>query len=422
MKRYQDIIGRINYGLFLAVVALLPFPQTPLRLACVLWIISWYLELRWISKPKSLRENPVAIPILLFGLWFAWKVLSICWAPDYNAWAWQMERYMTFALIIPIGLWGVNEHYKWEQAGKVLVASCVIAIPLYFIWMALLFPHPEWVPYLHLSEEWTHHANWSTFLMDNISHFKHRLFLCSTELFGIVIAFLVFRKRWALLIPAVAIMFLSIPMTGSRQSILTCAALVVIGILYLLPRKLRLRYGVGILLLGMLAGGGLLTLHPRMQQFDLRTLTEMRDVSYDHDVRLNIYGCALQQPSDYIAYGLGAGQSTAYLMEKYQEKGFDYYVFKHYHAHNQYLEELMEIGIPGLLLFLLAWLSIPVCARKANRFIALLFFTLYAMNMFTDCMFGKFDGIALWAVGLLFILLQTNAERDEQTTRYTETH
>ena len=82
----------------------------------------------------------------------------------------------------------------------------------------------------------------------------------------------------------------------------------------------------------------------------------------------------------------------------------------------------MEIGIPGLLLFLLAWLSIPVCARKANRLIALLFFTLYAMNMFTDCMFGKFDGIALWAVGLLFILLQTNAERDEQTTRYTETH
>ena len=422
MKRYQDIIGRINYGLFLAVVALLPFPQMLLRLACVLWIISWYLELRWISKPKSLRENPVAIPILLFGLWFAWKVLSVCWAPDYNAWAWQMERYMTFALIIPIGLWGVNEHYKWEQAGKVLVASCVIAIPLYVIWMALLFPHPEWVPYLHLSEEWRHHANWPTFLMDNISHFKHRLFLCSIELFGIVMAFQVFRKKWALLLPCIAIMLISIPMTGSRQSILTCAALGVIGILYLLPRKQRLRYGVGIVLLGMLLGGGLLKMHPRMQEFNLRAITEMREMSYDHDIRFNIWGAALQHPKDYIAYGLGAGQSKAYLAERYDDVHFDHYAFMQYHAHNQYLEETMEIGLAGMLLFVLAWLSIPLCTKGQARKTAMLFTTLFMLSMMTDCMFGKFDGIALWAVGLLFILLQTNAERDEQTARDTETH
>lgn len=290
MKRYQDIVGRINYGLFLAVVALLPFPQTPLRLACVLWIISWYLEFRWLTKPKSLRENPVAIPILLFGLWFAWKVVSVFWAPDYDAWAWQMERYMTFALIIPIGLWGVNEHYNWEQAGKVLVASCVIAIPAYLIWMAVLHPHPEWVPYLNVPEDWCHHEKWTTFLMDNISHFKHRLFLCSVELFGIIMAFQVLRKRLAILIPAVAIMFISIPMTGSRQSVLTCAALAVIGILYLLPRKQRLRYGTAIVLLGMVLGGGVLKLHPRMQQFDIRDITEMRDMSYDHDIRFNIWG------------------------------------------------------------------------------------------------------------------------------------
>ena len=422
MKRYQDIIGRINYGLFLAVVALLPFPQTPLRLACVLWIISWYLELRWISKPKSLRENPVAIPILLFGLWFAWKVLSVCWAPDYNAWAWQMERYMTFALIIPIGLWGVNEHYNWEQAGKVLVASCVIAIPAYLIWMALLFPHPEWVPYLHLTEEWRHHPNWTTFLLDNISHFKHRLFLCSIELFGIVIAFQVFRKKWALLIPSVAIMFLSIPMTGSRQSILTCAALIVIGVLYLLPRKQRLRYGVGIVLLGMLLGGGILKMHPRMQEFDLRDITEMREMSYDHDIRFNIWGAALQHPKDYIAYGLGAGQSKAYLAARYDDVHFDYYAFKQYHAHNQYLEETMEIGLTGMLLFVLAWLSIPFCTKGQARKTAMLFTTLFMLSMMTDCMFGKFDGIALWAVGLLFILLQTHAERNEQTAGDTEAH
>ena len=82
----------------------------------------------------------------------------------------------------------------------------------------------------------------------------------------------------------------------------------------------------------------------------------------------------------------------------------------------------MEIGLPGLLLFLLAWLSIPICAPKKGRLIALLFTTLFVFNMFTDCMFGKFDGVALWAAGLLFILLQSDPQREEQPAGDTERH
>lgn len=407
MSKYREIIGSINYGLFLVLTALLPFPQVCLRYAFVVWFIFWVLEGRWLKKPDvRLRIDHLQfVPSLLFGLWFIWKVVSVCWAPDYNAWAWQMERYMSFGLIIPVGLWGVNERYNLRQAGKVLAFSCVLAIPLYVGWMATLYHHPELVPYLDLKEPWTQHADWWVFLSDNISHFKHRLFLCSVEMLGAISAIWVWKEKkwvWMIMVP---VMLSSIFLTGSRQAILTAAALTVVGILCAIPHKYRMRYGIGILLLGILFGGGLLKLHPRMQQFNMHAITEIRDVSYEHDVRFNIYGCALQQPSDYIAYGLGAGQSTAYLMEKYREKGFDYYIYKSYHAHNQYLEELMEIGIPGLLLFLLAWLSIPVCVRKENRVLALLFFTLYGMNMLTDCMFGKFDGIVLWAFGMVYLTL-----------------
>lgn len=407
MNKYRDIVSRINYGLFLVLAALLPFPQVYLRYALVVWFIFWLLEGRWLQKPyvRLSLDHLQVVPFLLFGLWFVWKVVSVCWAADYDAWGWQMERYMSFGLIVPVGLWGVNERYNLRQAGKVLAISCVLAIPLYVVWMAVLFHHPELVSYMHLHEPWTQHEDWWVFLSDNISHFKHRLFLCSAEMLGAVAAILVWKEKkwlWMIMVP---IMLSSIFMTGSRQAILTIAAMLVVGIICAIPSKYRLRYGIGILMLGVLFGGGLLRLHPRMQQFDMHAITEMRDVSYEHDVRFNIYGCALQQPGDYLAYGLGAGQSTAYLMDKYREKGFDYYIFKRYHAHNQYLEELMEIGIPGLLLFLLAWLSVPVCARKENRVLALLFCTMYGMNMLTDCMFGKFDGIVMWAFGMVSILL-----------------
>ena len=422
MNKYQQAIGRLNYFLFLSVVALLPAPQICLRYACVAWMFTWFLEGRWLSIPSSLKKNKMAIPFILFGLWYGWKLLSGLWAADTELWRWEMERYMTFGLLIPIGIWGVNKYFDWRTAGKVLVISCVAAVPLYVCWMALLFFNADWVSHLHLTEEWIQHEEWWTFLSDNISHFKHRLFLCSVEIFGAVIAFQLYGKRLAILIPSVVIMLSTIFLTGSRQAILSCAAVMVAIAIYSLPKRYRLRYGLGILLLGMVIGGGLLKLHPRMQQFELSDITEMREMSYYHDVRFNIWGAALQHPEDYLWHGLGAGQSSQYLVERYQDAGFDYYAMKHYHPHNQYLEETMEIGIFGLVLFILAWISIPLCARQTGRRTGLIITTLFMMNMLTDCMFGKFDGIVLWAIGLLFVFLQTNTKSDKQSARDAQAH
>ena len=362
MNRYRDIISRIHYGFGIAVVALLPFPQICLRYACVLWVISWFMEGRWMHKPKSIKENPIALPFILFGTWFAWKAISGFWSADHAAWAWQMERYLAFVLMIPMGIWGLNEHYRWQTLGKVLVASCIAAVPAYLLWMLVMYHHPEWVPYFNLQEQWSINEDWWAFFAENISQFKHRLFLCSVELFGAIIAFQLYYKRPVVLLPIWAVMLSVIPMTGSRQSILSAVALLIAGLLCCLPAVRRRRYGAAIVLLGVVLGAGLLHFHPRMQEFELSDIKEMRELSSYHDVRLNIWGAALQHPEEYLAHGLGAGQSSAYLSEKYQAAGFDYYVYMHYNSHNQYLEELIEIGFPGLLLFLLAWLSIPICA------------------------------------------------------------
>ena len=85
MSKYKDFIERINYGLFLMVVCLLPFPQVCLRYACVAWFITWALEFRWlqISNLKSQISNPKRlVPFILFGLWYAWKGLSFFWCAD----------------------------------------------------------------------------------------------------------------------------------------------------------------------------------------------------------------------------------------------------------------------------------------------------------------------------------------------------
>ena len=266
----------------------------------------------------------------------------------------------------------------------------------------------------------------SEFFANKISFIKHRLFLCSVEMMGIM-SLLYLRKDilnklgkikgWILIVLAVAIMITLILITGSRASILSGIALLAVWALYKLPIR-QIRYKIAFLLLAGGIGLFALSLHPRMENFDYGKLLTIRNTAPSHNVRLNIWSIALESPKDYSLYGLGAGQSFLYLQNKYKEFGFNHY--KLFNSHNQYIEEWIELGAPGLLFFLLAWWSLPYCTQKRARKSAIMLVTLYALNMLTDCMFGRFDGIALWCVWMVLIRLQADAQGHQQTTGDTQ--
>lgn len=422
LYKYQSSMGKINYALFLLIVALLPFPQIFLRYTCVAWFVTWFLEGRWLSKPNW-QDWRKMLPFFMFGGWYLWKIISGLWVDNLNAYSWQLERYMAFGLLVPIGIWGVNKYYNWKHICIVLACSCVLAAGIYAF---TLF--------------WVNNADFmniplgkvrlkpltSDFFASKISFIKHRLFLCSVEMMGImsllylrkdIITRLGKIKGCIVIILAIAIMITLIIATGSRASILSGTALLSVWALYKLPVR-RVRYKIAFLLLACGIGLFALSQHPRMENFDYEKLFTIRNSDPSHNVRLNIWSVALDHPEDYSLYGLGAGQSFHYLQNKYKEHGFNQY--QRFNSHNQYIEEWIELGIPGLLFFVLAWLSLPYCTRKRARKSAVLLVTLYALNMLTDCMFGRFDGIALWCVWMILIRLQSNTQGHQQTTRDTQ--
>ena len=422
LYKYQSGMGKINYALFLLIVALLPFPQIFLRYTCVAWIITWFIESRWFAKPNW-QEWRKMLPFFLFGGWYLWNIISGLWADNMHTYSWQLERYMAFGLLVPIGIWGVNKYYNWKHICIVLACSCVLAAGIYAF---TLF--------------WVDNADFmniplgkvrlkpltSDFFASKISFIKHRLFLCSVEMMGImsllylrkdIITRLGKIKGCIVIILAIAIMITLIIATGSRASILSGTALLSVWALYKLPVR-RVRYKIAFLLLACGIGLFALSQHPRMENFDYEKLFTIRNSDPSHNVRLNIWSVALDHPEDYSLYGLGAGQSFHYLQNKYKEHGFNQY--QRFNSHNQYIEEWIELGIPGLLFFVLAWLSLPYCTQKRARKSAVLLVTLYALNMLTDCMFGRFDGIALWCVWMILIRLQSNTQGHQQTTRDTQ--
>lgn len=424
LQKYRSVVGQLNYTLFLVTVALLPFPQLFLRYASVAWFATWVFEGRFCTKPNK-EDWRKAIPFLMFGAWYLWKIISGLWAADMDAYGWQLERYMFFGLLIPVGIWGVNSLYDWKQICKVLAISCIAAVAIYTF---TLF----WVYNANVFnfEIGTRSPNSLTFdfFAGKISYIKHRLFLCSIEMMGIM-ALLYIRKDilskfgkykgWFLLIGGMIVMISFIVATGSRASILSGVALSSIWLLYKLPIR-HIRYKIALIIFACAVGLFALSQHPRMQDFDYTRLLSIRNVEKGENVRLNIWGTALDSPKDYSLYGLGAGQSTPYLQKKYVEKGLVNYAKISFAAHNQYLTEWMEIGIPGMIFFILAWISIPYFNTHRARKSAIMLLTLYGLNMLTDCMWGTFDGIILWAVWMLLIRLQANTQGNQQSSRNTQ--
>ena len=226
-------------------------------------------------------------------------------------------------------------------------------------------------------------------------------------------------KGWFLIIGGIVMMISFIIATGSRASILSGVALISIWLLYKLPIR-HIRYKIALIIFACAVGLFALSQHPRMQEFDYTRLMSIRNVEKGENVRLNIWGTALDSPEDYSLYGLGAGQSTPYLQKKFVEKGLVNYAKISFAAHNQYLTEWMEIGVIGMIFFILAWISIPYFNTHQARKSAMILLTLYGLNMLTDCMWGTFDGIILWAVWMLLIRLQANTQADQQSSRNTQ--
>ena len=264
--------------------------------------------------------------------------------------------------------------------------------------MTVLLYHREIIDATHWVANWDYSSSeWFYFYQTNLSHVKYRLIMCSVEIMGIIIATrLWFREhRWLWSIVTV-LLSASILLSGSRQALVSLILITVIALGFLLSQHLKWYYTASILAATLLTGGLLLSLHPRFHAMDIHS-----------EERVQIWKAALQHSTEYVWKGFGGGQDGVQLMRT--------------HSHNQYLQELREGGIIGLAFFLLAWAAVPLCAPKKQKKLAVLFTVMFACNMCTECMFAKYCGVALWSVGLIFVLLQSDTAGQQQSARRTET-
>lgn len=333
------------------------------------------------------------------------------WAADTHIGGAVLERHLSILAILPVAYWGVNTSFNREQIRAAFVGACVAVVPLYFFTLFWAFNHScidsanqalpvRWMPIAYFA--------------NGISVIKHRLFLSSIEILGIIIA--CYRRKWLcacygntagwlIVCVEVGLMAALILATGSRASLFTGVALIGVSLIDHAPKKYKPHISLSALLLVIIMSLAIIELHPRMQTFSWEQL-RIEEMDSQRNARLNIWAMALDTPDDFLAHGIGVGQSPAYLQEKYRHFGYESYEHIAQHAHNQYLTELIELGVPGLLLFLLAWGSLMLVTKGHGRQTTAYLVTLFGMNMLTDNMFGRYDGVAVWCFWLLMIMLE----------------
>jgi len=78
------------------------------------------------------------------------------------------------------------------------------------------------------------------------------------------------------------------------------------------------------------------------------------------NIRLSVWNCGWEVFREHPILGVPIGDKEQALMDVYRLRHFDYALNAHLNAHNTWLDVLINLGIPGLLVFLLAYLILPL--------------------------------------------------------------
>ena len=122
---------------------------------------------------------------------------------------------------------------------------------------------------------------------------------------------------------------------------------------------------------------------------------------------MHIWAIAITHLDEYVWFGKGAGSSRPFLLQKYEQYNApQLYRDRKYNDQNQYLEETIELGIPGLYLLLSALVSLWFVSLPRTRIYATYFLILIMLNLLTESMLGRTDGIITIALfSLLFVVM-----------------
>ena len=221
-------------------------------------------------------------------------------------------------------------------------------------------------------------------------------------------------KTWMLwmlgIIAAVSATYLV--MVLSRAGIAGLVLIVVMIIIHLFFRLKERKLGLIVLAFALAIGAGVFFMLPESARRLTQTFEEMSEGDTS-DARFLIYGSTMKAIRQSLPFGVGIGDRNDVLLQVYEETGEEYAIKAQYNSHNIYLDAMLTMGIPGILLLLAVFIVPAVYAYKERDFIMLSLIFAVAFSGLFEAVLHRQMGVVF--MGLFWFVLLAGGDNEKHS-------
>lgn len=236
------------------------------------------------------------------------------------------------------------------------------------------------------------------------------IFILTHYLFGK--SKVVFIPNWVVVI-SIIYLFLINFLLASRLSMLSLYFMSLVYLIVYIVKQRKLLMGAAILVSGVSLLISLMVFFPKT----LKRFQSIENVKFNFEntnpinhyngeisdenwnganTRLAIWTCAYDVIMDNLLIGVGTGDYSDKLNEKYNENKFYFGIQRQFGTHNMYLQTIVMFGIAGLIVFLIFLFYPLIMAIRQQEYLYVVFVAFIMFAMLTEDFFSRNQGILLF--------------------------
>lgn len=358
----------INY-LIVAYSFFAPISKAGTVFSGVLLVLFWLIQRNFKSKINMLKTNNFIVVLALFLLL---SLISFFWSSDINYYADYMRKYWHL-LMIPIIYTSLEKKYIKHVFSAFLLGmfiSEIVSYGIFFeIWTKEGVSPNDPSPFMD-------HTNYSIYLAFTVFILMHRI------LFEPLI-------KWKIMYGVFMLFSMSnMLVNGGRTG--QVAFFVTLVIVALLNIKHKIRAIIGSAVVGTIifitAYNISPVFHDRMNYtlHDIEVMIKEKDFTNSLSVRISLWIMGTEQFLDNFLIGTGIGDEAVDIQKYVKKYNFIYYdnfQDNYIDYHNAYVQYSVQLGIFGLILFILLFLNLLKLKFKSiiYRNLNITFISLYLL-------------------------------------------
>ena len=408
MNQRRNIHRKIYFALSMILFFVLPLYKKAAPIIVFLMIINWLAEGHFRTKFSALFNDHWTFPTLfiLAISFYLLHLISLLYTENMNEGYFELEKKLSF-IVFPLIIFPIYSYRFVLGKGKYFLGAYIsgaLISSIYCFIQAL-------IKYIESSDI-------AMMYYLNFSVFEHPTYYAMYMITALLILFNYLFKEWKNIKTkfrfAIFILLswftLMVLLSNSRAAILALAIVFIFSIIFVILKTKKYWIGIAVVVLLSITAISTKTLMPHVfDRFNIGIEEVLHAKKIDDikhwngtTIRVQIYFSSIELIKENFLFGVGSGDVTDALMEKYKKHAFLDAAIRKYNAHNQFLQSFIGLGIIGFI-FLLSIILIPfIYAIRQGEFIQIAFILMIIVLFLFESMLQQQAGIMFIVFFLFF--------------------